>query len=130
MLAGIVLFSLPACSPKRDVQVPESRESSPTLAALQSEVQSLKAMRLNYRNDPSQIRLDGLINLSRKRVVDALGVPTFECNNELVAGCTRRGDVVYSFYKLPETAVGGGPELSLSFDSSGNCIRAQWLHSQ
>ena len=130
MLTGIALLALTACSPKLDVQTPEPRESNATLAAIRSEIQSLKALRLNYRNDPSSIRLDGLINLSKKRVVDVLGAPTFECNSDSVTGCTRRGDVVYSFYKLPETAVGGGPELSLSFDSSDNCVRAEWVHSQ
>jgi hypothetical protein len=129
-LCGMTSFALAACSPKQSTGSVDGRESNPTLVSLSSELKRLQATRLNYPNDPSLIRLEGMLNLPRQRVIRALGAPTFECANDLVAGCTRAGDAVYSFYVLPEGTLGGGPELSLTFDTSGICVRAEWVHSQ
>jgi len=76
------------------------------------------------------VQLASLHSLTKSDIFAALGHPTYECHADHdVAGCTRRGDVFYSFYPA-FTGLGGGPELSLSFDDAGRCSRAEWLLSQ
>ena len=78
-----------------------------------------------------------LIGVSRTDLLNTLGQPTFcipkpgaylpwrfaECRGAQV-------DIGYSFYRLPENWVGGGPELMFFFDSNGAVQVARWMYSQ
>jgi hypothetical protein len=57
-------------------------------------------------------------------VTDAQG------NRRPVAPCQTNDDWFYSFYRLPEGWVGGGPELLLTFDAAGTCTAADWRFTQ
>lgn len=46
------------------------------------------------------------------------------------APCQRANQAFFSFYKLPPSSVGGGPELLLDFDDQGQCSAARVTHTR
>jgi hypothetical protein len=74
-----------------------------------------------------------LVGLSEQQIRKYLGGVSYECGSHSagkVAGCVRSYDIVYSFYASCDNCVGGGPELSLSFDRKHICNRAEFLLSE
>jgi hypothetical protein len=89
-------------------------------------------------NFPAQPTADitVLVGLTRSQIRASLGKP-YVCdypklapNEVMVAPCEHNGDWVYSFYRLPPTYFGGGPELLLSFGSDDVCTAAKWVWTQ
>lgn len=81
--------------------------------------------------NPMLLPTKPLLGLTRQEIVQGLGRATHDCgSNRDIAGCTRRGELLYSFYELGDHAVGGGPELTLRFDRRGRCVRVSWGLSQ
>ncbi len=85
------------------------------------------------------VRVEVLVGMTRDAIRAALGAPggceedvsfDAEGRGHPVAPCEAHEDWYYSFYHLPETWVGGGPELLLQFDANGVCTSAGWRHTQ
>jgi len=127
--AGIFLL---ACSAVKQTSVGPSGDAARTLETLRLWHKDLKVPFCAYgcRNSDGGARLKNLVGLSRDDIVGELGTPTYECKAQRdVAGCTRPGGMFYSFY--PDVGeLGGGPELSLSFNKKGRCVRAGWIVTQ
>ena len=79
--------------------------------------------------------LDALVGLGKDQLRAALGPPhtceedsvgTADGRRLPVAPCQTHSDWFYSFYHLPETSLGGGPELFLTFGPNGRVARAEW----
>lgn len=74
-----------------------------------------------------------LAGLVRARLRNALGEPSTcaDASGQVLqmAPCRAATDWFYSFYKLPENWVGGGPELLLQFDGE-RCTSAAWRYTQ
>jgi len=85
------------------------------------------------------LRTEVLVGMTRDAIRAALGAPS-TCEEDVsfdqegrghpVAPCEAHQDWFYSFYHLPETWVGGGPELLLQFDANDVCSSARWMHTQ
>jgi len=79
-----------------------------------------------------------LVGVPRDRILSELGDPGCGRWDEKTGKrpewvrfpCAEASRIEYSIYYLPRRSLGGGPELILSFDKSGNCAAATWLHSQ
>lgn len=75
-----------------------------------------------------------LIGIKRSRVEQGLGKPggciDRDGNASRTVECSGADEWWYPFYRLPPRTLGGGVELVLSFDDSGHCVSARWLHSQ
>jgi C4-dicarboxylate transporter DctM subunit len=72
--------------------------------------------------------LEAIIGNLREDVVAGLGEP-HRCPVE--GGlCTGPAQVFYSFYRLPDGADGGGPELVITFADDGSVSGAEWRHTQ
>jgi hypothetical protein len=75
-----------------------------------------------------------LIGVERSRLTEGLGAPTGcidrDSGMSCAIECKAADEWWYSFYKLPPRTPGGGLELVLSFDNTGRCTSARWLHSQ
>jgi hypothetical protein len=127
---AVICGCLVACS-TTSASLAHANESRQTLELLSAGLKESSAPMRVVDGRRSFIGLQRLIGLPKIDIVASLGKPTYECKYDRdVAGCTRRGDMFYSFYKLSSDELGGGPELSLSFDDKGNCIRADWIVSQ
>jgi hypothetical protein len=72
------------------------------------------------------VALEPLLGMTRSELRSALGAP-HTCEKDRVAPCQTNDDWFYSFYHLPEGALGGGPELLLQFDQKGTCVSARWV---
>ena len=99
---------------------------APILRKLSSALKRIESDTYGDADKVMRIRLTPLVGLSKVEIIAALGESGVECDSEGTPWCTRKGDVVFSFYTMCEDCLGGGPELSLSFDDSGKCVRAQW----
>ena len=88
--------------------------------------------------EPKLVDVTALVGMSRQRLTDALGPPSFSCKLESrlsnpplrSAPCRADDDFVYSFYALPKNWGGGGPELLLEFDGGQSVVRARWFRTQ
>ena len=72
--------------------------------------------------------VSALPGLSREQIKAALGTPHL-CGPDW-APFAHEGDWFYSLYKLPNTMVGGGPELVLQFGRGDICTSATWVNTQ
>jgi hypothetical protein len=86
-------------------------------------------------DSPCAKRDVGLLTaLSRATIVEALGNPTWckaadKYDYFHGRACDRIDEWGYSFYRLPPSSQGGGPELLFEFDSSQRA-KARWVHTQ
>jgi len=103
---------------------------APILRKLSTAQKRIEADRYGDLDKVMKIKLSPLVGLKKAEIIAALGKPSLECDSGGSPWCTREGDVVYDFYTMGEGDLGGGPELSLSFDESGKCVRAQWAVSE
>jgi hypothetical protein len=79
-----------------------------------------------------------LVGLSRDKILEALGTPSFCHKSSLqdflpwaFAECRSPGvGFGYSFYRLPLHVVGGGSELVFIVDATGRVISAGWVTTQ
>ena len=67
-----------------------------------------------------------LVGLTRDRIVAALGPPDV-CPHANGSPCGFGVAVVYALFYLPDTSLGGGPNLALDFDERGVCTFAKWV---
>lgn len=107
----------------------QTSRTAPILKKLASTLKLVEEDKIKNVDDVMKIPLKQLLGLAKRDIVDALG-ESDECDADDVqsgGGCTRVGDLVYSFYTMCDSCLGGGPELSMSFDDSGKCERAQWI---
>jgi len=72
--------------------------------------------------------VSALPGLNREQIKAGLGTPHL-CGPDW-APFAHEGDWYYSFYKLPKTWVGGGPELVLQFGRDDICTSAKWVGTQ
>ncbi len=117
------------------------------LAELKARLDRVRAAAPDEHLTEAPINADGLVGMERAVIVQALQAPhecamddvtscsgtTLRCRTERVATpapCGEEDDVFYSFYHLPDTWVGGGPELRLRFDDDDRCASAMWFHTQ
>jgi hypothetical protein len=91
------------------------------LSTLQSE---LHRVRTSTSDKPTQITpvpdVGALVGMNIGQISQALGKPDARSPKSLR----------YSFYHLPVTYVGGGPELFIIFDRNGTVTMAEWRGSQ
>lgn len=86
-------------------------------------------------NSPCAERDVGLLTgLTRPRLVEALANPTWckaadKLNYLPPSDCNKSDQWGYSFYRLPPSSLGGGPELLLEFDSAQRA-KARWIRTQ
>jgi hypothetical protein len=67
---------------------------------------------------------DSLVGMTRQAIEGTLGTGT-TCTDLTTAPCKALGQVFYSLYKLDKGALGGGPELLLTYDASSKCSDAK-----
>lgn len=98
-----------------------------------------KGERFNVSDaEPGLVDVTRLVGMSRQRLLDALGPPSFSCKQESRLGnpasrtapCRGDDDFVYSLYALPKNWRGGGPELLCEFDGGQSVVRARWFYTQ
>jgi hypothetical protein len=65
-----------------------------------------------------------LVGKNKHDIENVLGTG-HTCGDTTTAPCKVVGQVFYSLYKLDKGALGGGPELLLSYDSAGKCSEAK-----
>jgi len=89
----------------------------------------LDARRL-YRRLKS--KLEPFKGLTEQQIRDVMGEASLECDlyGGHVAGCVQEDDIVYSFYPPCNDCLGGGVELTLSFDDHHICTDARVSISQ
>ena len=90
--------------------------------------------------EPKLVDVTALVGMSRKRLLDVLGPPSFSCkpvssNRSTtpalrIAPCQGDDDLAYSFYVLPKGWHGGGQELLFEFDGGQSVVRARWIRTQ
>lgn len=81
-----------------------------------------------------------LTGLTRNDVISLFGGPsdcrqsseetTEDFGSSKYPKCGTADQWWYSFYTLPEGAVGGGPEIALTFGRDGRVVRTQWVMTQ
>ena len=127
----------------RAVDAAPAARADPAEAALGALAGKLAAVRAapadKAFSDGGDSDVSPLVGVSAARVRAALGEPRV-CGKDdstiakdarhPMAPCRAEGDWFYSFYRLPTSSVGGGPELLLQFDASGICTLATWRHTQ
>ena len=107
-----------------------SRETPEVLAELRSQLDRVRATPDDEDFAvPELLEVGALVVQPRGEIRAGLGEP-YVCTAGAGAACTRPGDWYYSFYHLPPNAFGGGPELVLEFDATGECSSAKWVHTQ
>ncbi len=103
---------------------------APILSKLSATLKKIEAGSYGNVDKVMKIRVTPLIGHMKSEIIAVLGEPQIQCESGGSPWCTQEGDVAYSFYTMCEDCEGGGPELSLSFDESGRCARAQWAISE
>jgi hypothetical protein len=68
--------------------------------------------------------VDALAGKTKREIENVLGTGT-TCDDITTAPCKVVGQVYYSLYQLDKGALGGGPELLLTYDSSRKCSEAK-----
>jgi len=95
--------------------------------SIQSDM-TLAAMRRLVKSNQSR-----LIGLTEQQIREIMGQASWECNASAagkVAGCFQDGDIIYSFYDYCNDCLGGGLELSLTFNGNHICTRGRFLISE
>ena len=70
-----------------------------------------------------------LLGKSRGEIEGFLGTP-WVCADTTTAPCKNTNQVFYSFYELPVGAVGGGPELLLTYGAKSICTDATFVRTR
>ena len=78
-----------------------------------------RAFKVDPLPDPSV-----LLGKTKQEIENVLGTG-YPCADTTTAPCKAVGQVFYSLYKLDKGALGGGPELLLTYDSSRKCSEAK-----
>lgn len=73
--------------------------------------------------------IDALPGKPRHEIEGFLGTPVV-CADTTTAPCKNTKQVFYSFYRLPRSAVGGGPELRLTYGDKSICSEATFVFTK
>jgi hypothetical protein len=138
---ALVLGACPASKPPEEGPAPANPTMDRTtlLKTLRQRLDRLPQKPSAPVNDGGDLPLEALAGATCAELRDALGTPhtcqgvgyhDAQGNPHPVAPCESSTDWFYSFYRLPDGWVGGGPELLLQFDDQCVCVRALWRHTQ
>jgi hypothetical protein len=103
-------------------------KSTQGLMKLRASLDTVRSTPRNRHFDVAAVDASPLVGFTRTRIELALGTPN-KCD-PLMAPCRSTNDWFYSFYSLPDTWVGGGPELLLHFGPDNVCTSVAWWHTQ
>jgi len=130
-LSALLILSSCALAPE------ESEENQAKTTAYLQELNKVLERSIASESDdmPQTMKTNvrPLIGISEKQIRGFLRQEPRECDAYDVGrsvGCFHAGDIVYSFYSICNDCLGGGPELSLSFDRHRVCTRAKFLLSE
>lgn len=86
----------------------------------------------SYVSPCASMNLTNLNGVHLNAMTAALGAPTF-CTKPYAIGASHSKGCLspaWSFYRLPQGWVGGGPELVCSTDDGLTCHHVNWMHTQ
>jgi len=128
IVCAILLAASCTAQRERSAQAPSPYEVAEPVASDGALLPQLRANRDFVRSAPSDVGatkwgptdVSRLVHVKRAEVEGQLGPPD-------AAG---QDGVVYYFYRLPPGAIGGGPELEISYSADGRCSKAVWMLTQ
>jgi hypothetical protein len=92
----------------------------------------LKEVSIERPSPCLKLDLSPLNGIAREDILRALGPPTF-CTLPVYVpkgpDCPSHYNQ-WSFYRLPQGTIGGGPELTCDVDQIGHCAAVRWVGSQ
>jgi hypothetical protein len=134
LVAGLLTVLLTGCTWPDPMR--HSGRAAETLKDLRASLDRVSSAPADKPFRESPQNASALVGLSRAEIRDHLGephvcdYPKLAPNEMMVAPCEHNGEWFYSFYKLPDNMLGGGPELLLHFGNDDLCTSAKWVFTQ